>query len=133
MRELKFRAWHISTGTMVFYNKFRGIMNENYPGFNIMQYTGLKDKHGVEIYEGDIVRWGLNFSGTGRDNERWHRYAVVEINPDIQFKILYYIVADTKEKKPSDNYIFNFGIFAYKHTDKYLEIIGNIHQNPDLL
>lgn len=95
----------------------------------VMQYIGLKDKNGREIYEGDIVKWGM-YEGS---EEYYHRYAVVEINPDIQFKILFYIDSKTGERKQTDNHIFRFGNFAYKDTQKHLEIIGNIHDNPELL
>ena len=145
MREIKFRLWDCDNEsfskidfsdlerTVEELDSFRSYFSGSYfVGENyLQQFTGLQDKNGEEIYEGDIIRWGMH-GGQGGE-EHWHRYAVVEINPDIQFKIIYYVDSKTKETKPTDNYSFKFGKFAYSQTEKYLEIIGSIHTTPELL
>lgn len=64
MREIKFRAWDENEKIMILADSFY-LSDEFEPfidsvkraqeSFRLMQYTGLKDKNGIEIYEGDII------------------------------------------------------------------------------
>ncbi len=70
MRELKFRAWDGNAMSNPFsvgvrYAEFpypppiRGIALKEIRELEVMQYTGLKDRNGKEVFDGDIVRCSL--------------------------------------------------------------------------
>ncbi len=139
-RVIKFRgmglsgAWHYGLPCVITVGRDRGSYISNSCGMpmaydirpeTLTQFTGLFDKNGKEIYEGDVVRWGMN------KVEDAIRYAVVEFNPDIQFRILFYFDEKINKKISGDNYIFHYARFAYSDTEKYLEVIGNIYENGD--
>lgn len=88
----------------------------------LMQFTGLKDKNGLEIYEGDIVMW----NDGDYKSESNPRIAEVRFDPEISFFAF-------NVDKEHGGHKFGYSNFAYADTENHLEIIGNIYENPELL
>lgn len=85
--------------------------------FVIEQYTGLKDKNGKEIYEGDIVREKIDFNSKMTDGT--FEYEVCWDEDTLSWGLK----AIGPESIHSDLWECN----------QSLEVIGNIHENPELL
>jgi uncharacterized phage protein (TIGR01671 family) len=105
------------------------------------QYTGLKDKKGVKIFEGDIVRDKDGNKDGPCDEADYHEYwAAVryEVFYDIEdgsFRLRADIdkqKGKTKGKRKSENYT-DRGLTSYGIKIDRLIVIGNIHDNPELL
>ena len=87
------------------------------PEFEVMQFTGLLDKSGKEIYEGDIV---FNHTEEGRSNS----------NTIIWDKDRYVI----EQLSAQDDEIDGIGIYLELYLyNEDIEVIGNIYENPELL
>ncbi len=114
MREIRFRAWdsvNKETNPPEELIHLKGDITKDLEDTNsclvLMQFTGLKDKNGKEIYEGDIVKDQFGI-----------KYEVV-FN-----KCCFYGKADPWNGEEDID-------LAHKETE--IEVIGNIHENPELI
>ena len=129
MRDIKFRCWDTENKEMLevqeldyedSYNgqpMIRTTMYSDYfdtEDMILMQYVGLKDKNGKEIYEGDIVKFRFK-----DDREEF---------PDLIGYIEY------QTTFTAFRIMSNQGSFKIDITEiKFIEVIGNIYENPKLL
>jgi len=149
MRELKFRAWDKKTKKMrevesigfgaISYMKdgypvcnMIGrdcitnedmIIHRDSPDFILQQFTGLTDSKGVEIYEGDIVKC-YHFT-----DDSGHHFIKHIIKWSEKFNG--WFAMNAKSKSDDDGSI---QLWVYMKSNKHTtEVIGNIHQNQELL
>jgi len=125
MREIKFRAWHDKDKEMVCFKNDR-LVNDQYQmqhlahlingdyGDVLMQFTGLKDKNGVELYDRDIIQ-SLHFI----DHLGVENYLRFVVRWSESFKGWVAVMGDGTEMQ----------IWVYAE----FKVIGNIHENPELL
>ncbi len=118
-REIRFRAW-TSFKTMVNVPTVNFATNEAvmpdgewYKTKYLMQFTGLLDKNGTEIYEGDIVEWEEH-------KDAPHIMEVVAV------------MGGWDLSKADGKYIAHLGCNG-KFFAGQLKVIGNIYENPELL
>lgn len=130
-REIKFRIWdevlmHMYTPEMEMGEPNLWSIPEAKGGILkkddciLMQYTGLKDKEGKEIYEGDIIKW--------RDKGNIFDSEYEDCKSLIEFEYAQWYPNPINVKG-----LRGFHFQRYGEKEKYCEIIGNIYQNPELL
>ena len=113
----KVRAWNTETKEIEVFKTYEEIselflaLSADEGFYSIMQSTGLKDKNGKEIFEGDIV----DYKG---------RKAVVKWHGSFA-GFIYRFIDESQERKKRWDPLF----LAYLK----FEVIGNIYKNPELL
>ncbi len=125
MREIKFRAWDKNNNCWVddvlLACNNPGYLYQNYNkcefmgedrNIVLMQYTGLKDKNGVEIYEGDIVNSWANHKAPNN----FYKREVIWYECGLEFKPL---TGTTLCKNNAERGCF--------------EVIGNIYESEELM
>ena len=132
MREIKFRAWDKINKDMfnvesINFQERRvykdTVSYRNFEDIDLMQCTGLKDKNGKEIYEGDIVKFkDCSIDGT----KEFYNIGVIEREGKRDELVISQLIFE--KSYFTENYM-DF----INETFELSEIIGNIYENPELL
>lgn len=132
MNNLKFRAWDkklkllgdvsyidFNSKKIIYHNGFVNYY-VNFEDVEIMQSTGLKDKNGKEIFEGDIINCGYLFNGSPFDelDEYEEEKGVVK-----------FVNCGFNIKFKNDTNLF----IDIMESCEDIEVIGNIYENKELL
>jgi uncharacterized phage protein (TIGR01671 family) len=133
MREIKFRAWNSALGEMwpharINYGNALTLHNCE-TGIVLLQYTGLKDKNGVEIYEGDILETPYDYPGNahiGHDEASGLYRGRVHYTPSKGFIQRGVVQKDDESEKWEKR-------GALEIRASHATVIGNTHQSPELL
>ncbi len=166
-REIKFRAWDKYNGKMFPDDIIQNwtVATFRWDNYMTMQYTGLKDKNGKEIYEDDLLR----VKGVMGDNREYSYDCIYRVN-EINYKGLSLLFVKLFSETPDntqnsfpivssprfeygslcvDYHNKNYDHLAFddtssenhlsgkrwkeNHFTNDVEVIGNIHENPELL
>ena len=135
MREIKFRAWSKLLNKMLSHEDLNktlknltkieyiaGIFLPLNSDVEVMQYTGLKDSNGNEIYEGDIVEFldeEVNYSHCGVEYDEFINIGKVIFSHD---ELMGWDITNR-----------NMDLEEVWHYREYIKVIGNIYENPELL
>ena len=121
MREIKFRAWDKTLNKIHSWSiienhfTFEELLDDDF--FEAMQYTGLKDKNGTEIYDGDYIR-----------------YSMRTINGSIYTHVCRVFQHESGtwriEGYHEDNHSYETKGTVYA-AHLICEVIGNIYENPE--
>lgn len=110
-REIKFRVWDKSFKKMVYASPM-AILNLDDDDHELMQFTGLKDKNNVEIFEGDKL--------VAYRHGKKSKEGVVVYGPNASF------VIECEDTDTQEGGKFSLGNPVYQED---LEVIGNIYEN----
>jgi uncharacterized phage protein (TIGR01671 family) len=138
MRPIKFRAWQKThkyltfdismrgsyDGTQIFYytDPDDGIRVDD--GWVLMQFTGLHDKNGKEIYEGDIVKAYTYFDEEEKElcDSTVHEIVWGDDYPAFEMR-----------PAPAEDCNSLQLFVSVQYDGERIEVIGNIHENPELV
>lgn len=120
MRDIKFRAWDKRKLHMDYEVTLKLGNISDTAEYALMQYTSLKDKNGVEIYEGDVVKTGKKI--LGHNNPEDYRNRVMRWS---NWRGCW--TFDTEDRDKEQSVVWEAAIYDDR------EVIGNIYENPELL